>query len=1027
MKDIYCFHSQLILRTPSQPFQLAINEATIRDSLTNASFMEAVYLASPALHEQCRKWQSGELIDPRRISRLQATLTRYYLRSSSRCTPFGLFAGCSVVTWGKHNRIELLPAESTRHTRLDMHYLCALAQQLANLPSSKFWLRYWPNNSLYQVGAELRYIEYNYQHGVRHHQISAIDSSPYLLQLLAAAQTGLQYSDLIAMLSDEEQDQPQAAQFIDELIQAQVLVHELEPTVTGDEFFHRIQQVVTRIVEAAPEAVDLTTIAQILEVVRLRLAALDQTAVNHSASYEQIVAALAPLGVPIEPGKLFQTDMVLGLSAAPTLATTIQDQLLEALDALRYLSAAPLHPRLDDFRRRFQVRYEDREVPLLEALDNENGLSYTEYGQSSYSPLIDDLVMPWAEASGGATVHTSVQQYMLRKLSAATQTGQYSVEVTRTELEDFTPAAEALPPSLGVMFRLIGGGQVLVETVGGASAVNLLGRFAHASPAIGQIISVIAAQEQERNPAITFAEICHLPASRVGNILLRPSFRALEIPYLAQSTRPKVEQAQVKDLLLSVRNQQLVLRSSVTGEQIIPRLSTAHNFSREALPVYQFLCDLQTQGLQSELGFSWRSVSPHHVFLPRLIYQQVVLQPACWRFTQADLQPLLAAEPADFAGCFRQFRERWKLPRLFTLADGDNELLVDAENDLLVGMWLDIIRNHSRVDLKEFLFDATTSAVKDAMAQPYAHQFIALLVRQQPNYQSNLPRKLMTEPETEQREFSIGSEWLYYKLYCGQKAANSVLLQVIQPLTQQLQQQGLIENWFFVRYADPDNHLRLRFYLPDPVRIGEVITLLNHYLQPFIASGVVWRVQTDTYRRELERFGGKAIELAELLFGYQSKLVLNMLADQSDEAQNWLWAMSAAEELLTAFQCSATEKTVLLRGLKEAFGLEFNLDKALQIQLDAKYRVARTAIEQALTRTEAAFVPPDLAAIAQQVMVLVEQQQTLGVNKEQLLGSYLHMLLNRLIPAQARLHELLVYDFLHRYYKSRQAIRQKSG
>jgi hypothetical protein len=34
------------------------------------------------------------------------------------------------------------------------------------------------------------------------------------------------------------------------------------------------------------------------------------------------------------------------------------------------------------------------------------------------------------------------------------------------------------------------------------------------------------------------------------------------------------------------------------------------------------------------------------------------------------------------------------------------------------------------------------------------------------------------------------------------------------------------------------------------------------------------------------------------------------------------------------------------------------------------------------------------------------------------LNSFIHMLINRVIPDQARLHETIIYDFLFQYYKS---------
>jgi hypothetical protein len=36
----------------------------------------------------------------------------------------------------------------------------------------------------------------------------------------------------------------------------------------------------------------------------------------------------------------------------------------------------------------------------------------------------------------------------------------------------------------------------------------------------------------------------------------------------------------------------------------------------------------------------------------------------------------------------------------------------------------------------------------------------------------------------------------------------------------------------------------------------------------------------------------------------------------------------------------------------------------------------------------------------------------------ELLASYIHMMLNRIMTDQPRMHELVIYDFLARYYKS---------
>jgi len=990
-------------------------------SLHDARFMEGIYLASPALHEECEKWRHGTLTDARKVTRLRSALTRYYVRARSRCTPFGLFAGCAVAAWGPASQVTVAAAAAARHTRLDMHYLCALAQQLAAHPAVRPHLRYWPNTSLYQLDEEIRFVEHHYADGRRVHQLSAVQATPYLRQLLAATQAGATYPALVALLEEVASEPGEAAQFVEELIEAQVVVHELEPTVTGQEFFAHMQAVLTRIGEQAPE---IAAIAARLTDVRQQLAALDQNSVNPAASYGRIVAMLAPLGVPPEAGKLFQVDAVPGLGAAATLATAWQHDLLAAVEALACLAPPPAQPRLAAFRERFQARYETQEVPLLEALDNESGISYTEYGRSSYSPLVHDLVTTPGAPPTSSSSRTKAQQLLHEKLREAERTQQYSVALTPADLPPAPAAGPPLPPSLAILFRIIDGHRLLIESVGGSSAVNLLGRFAHADPAIAGIITQVAAHEQAHNPAVAFAEICHLPVSRAGNLLQRPCFRALEIPYLAQSALPAEGQVLVQDLLLSVRHGELWLRSRKTGQRIVPRLGTAHNFTHEALPVYQFLCDLQTQGLQAQLSFGWEAGPGNTTFLPRLTYRNVVLAPACWQLTAADVAPLLAG-PAAPEALWRAFCQQWRLPRYFTLADGDNELLVDTENPLLVATWLDTIRQRPVVQLKEFLFDAAASPVREAAGRPHLPQVLALLLRQQPCYPGLPACPAPLAPEPVQREFSLGSEWLYYKLYCGQKVANRVLLAVVQPLTQELLAQGLIDNWFFIRYADPDNHLRLRLHLSAPAHLGAVMQLAAAHVQPYCTSAAVWKVQTDTYRRELERYCPPAIGLAEQLFGYQSTAYVAWLAAEPHAEDDWLFGLAAMAELLHAFGYALPQKIALLAELRDAFGREFGLDKKLKLQLDAKYRQARPAMQQVLRHAASGPPPAPLQALASQLDALAAKGQ-LTVSKDHLLGAYLHMLLNRILPAEARLHELVLYDFLGRHYQSQLAL-QRAG
>ena len=56
----------------------------------------------------------------------------------------------------------------------------------------------------------------------------------------------------------------------------------------------------------------------------------------------------------------------------------------------------------------------------------------------------------------------------------------------------------------------------------------------------------------------------------------------------------------------------------------------------------------------------------------------------------------------------------------------------------------------------------------------------------------------------------IGGEWIYYKIYSGVDTADEII-KIVNEIALKLFDQKVIELWFFIRYADPTQHLRIRF------------------------------------------------------------------------------------------------------------------------------------------------------------------------------------------------------------------------
>lgn len=283
-----------------------------------------------------------------------------------------------------------------------------------------------------------------------------------------------------------------------------------------------------------------------------------------------------------------------------------------------------------------------------------------------------------------------------------------------------------------------------------------------------------------------------------------------------------------------------------------------------------------------------------------------------------------------------------------------------------------------------------------------------------------------------QRTFTIGDDWLYFKIFSGIKTADSLLSEVISPVTQKLLAENKISKWFFIRYSDPKFHLRVRFLQCSSACTNDIIAAINTGLQPFIATGLSWKIQTDTYQREIERYGVKTIEPAESLFFHDSEMITKMLAlIEGDEGEiiRWLFALRATDELLNDFHYNLNQKNDLLNILQENFGKEFNMNKQLEIQLGDKFRKERNAISEVLDRSkdsESEMLPIfellnqkslSILPIVNSILdTIQESENTIRLND--LLPSYIHMMLNRIFRSNQRLHELVIYSLLHRYYRA---------
>lgn len=269
------------------------------------------------------------------------------------------------------------------------------------------------------------------------------------------------------------------------------------------------------------------------------------------------------------------------------------------------------------------------------------------------------------------------------------------------------------------------------------------------------------------------------------------------------------------------------------------------------------------------------------------------------------------------------------------------------------------------------------------------------------------------------RIFVPGEEWLFFKVYCGMKTSDELLVKKILPLAHRLMKEKIIIRWFFIRYSDPNYHLRVRFLLSSTDDIGSVITKIRGCLSTYLNNSKVSKVVVDTYQREIERYGAKYIELSEQVFHAGSECVATILKHLNENSElRWKAAFLIVDSLFTSLGLNVEQKKEFIERINDSFLREFNFNIHNSKCLNDAYRIKRKAVVDLVSGLD----KDDMDSLMRKrVNTYVKKVAGIigDIPMDKLsISSYLHMEMNRLFTSNNRLNEMVVYNYLTRYYKS---------
>ncbi|MGN6638559.1 MAG: thiopeptide-type bacteriocin biosynthesis protein [Mucilaginibacter sp.] len=668
----------------------------------------------------------------------------------------------------------------------------------------------------------------------------------------------------------------------------------------------------------------------------------------------------------------------------------------QALLFLHHTLPEPVSPALDLFRQTFSSRFGDEDIPLAYALDPTTGISYgNAEPEKGADGLIDFLKNSTATQKEVASVLTDeISKFVLQAL----------IDKKTVELSDFkrtgqTQTRTSLPNTFSAIVQQSGDTMVCIRA-GGASANSLMGRFSLAGEEFESACRSIADAEAKANPGVVFFDIAYMGEKNVDNINRRASIYEMEFPilsYAVKSTRLTID-----DLFLSVKAGELILWSKCLMKRVIPRVASAYNYTRSDLSLFRFLADLQTQNIRTSLIFDPEHFFPGLSHYPRVQFKNVILSPAKWLLPsefkindlpQHEVITLLKGWLSSI-NC-REFKCGFFDQKLVFHADQDNDLIA----------FLNYATRKDPLYIEEH-FTLSPSIVNQE-GKPFNHEIIVNFHHNEELYPS-----LTFTPEaalySSRRLHLPGDNWIYFHLYCHYAEADNLLINFIYPFLKKHRKN--IQCWFFVRYSDPNPHLRLRIRLKIAEAGYTTTAELSSILRSSILNGIIHDFQQRMYTPETKRYG-ENMDLTERYFEADSELTIELISKKYSINERYLLSMELLESLLANEKFNFKEKQQFLSSVSTALSREFKVEPKgfkkinhLFKQLNDgsfKFKTSGRAMEIKLERTKklmaAALCNPS------------------GTRKKQLIADLFHMHVNRLFINDQRMHEMIIYNFMVLY------------
>lgn len=836
---------------------------------TDSFFREAIAIAAPNLFDTlCSKHPSPGF----------QSLLKYFIRMSTRATPFGLFSFVSIGHWGAETKLDFDSSKLEKKGRPDMEWLIHFIDELLR-DDSYFDNGVVKTNPLLYESLNRIILPYSIKKENKNKKIS-IEATPLVREILFNSINGKKVNEVICDLLVKVPDlkKGKLLEVIKILLGKEMLVPCLYPNLLTENPFRNFLE-------------KLETPNAGLSEIEALLAEYNGSSLGIGGKTVRKIQD--KLSAFTSTPNVLQVDSY--YSELGSLSSKLKGDLEEAIEFLWDLSfkrkrKSPLGSYLQSFLAKYGTT---RLVPLLDLLDEDMGVGIPDcFGSSNNDERLDDQ---WNKK-----LHELWSSCLFeRKFECVIDKSIFSNFHEKTKEECI------LPSSFDVFCEILAENSVSIEE-GDNYLINIKGFYgaSNGCSSIGRFyylfneekkdpIRKFIEREGELEPNAVFVECSYFPQTqRVGNVSINPNLRTMALN-LGNSKKSDFDLS-LSDILVGATEDRFYFTDRTNKKELIFVAFNMVNEELAPLP-FRFLRMASMERYHTFSSLFWNDF-PKVPFLPRIRYKKSVLSLAKWNVT---LDLIGAGKNNTLEEIYKKFTDwanRWNLPHLLNLMNGDRSLLFDRKGYQQTREAIYQLKTIGFISLSEYL---KNNNLVNSSHGAHCSEFVFPFLRNS-DLISNRSFKIsqISSENLSQRLHLPNSDWLYAKFYISIDNQERFLAEYLLPFVERV----LKSQYYFVRYQDPlGPHVRLRISHPKK----ETCSLLCSWAKKVMEGGMVRDFSLGTYEREIERYGGEeVIGQAENFFcadSLTSHYLLSGMLSKMLDLPNYVIASLSIIELLRGF------------------------------------------------------------------------------------------------------------------------------